>query len=113
MLRISILLCAALLITLISCTEDQVEPQDLCANTNYTYTMDVKAIMDTNCAKSGCHDGSTQLSNYGTYQGVYDDRVILRNGINVGIENLIGGRARLTDEEEDLLLCWIDAGAPE
>lgn len=113
-MRIPTILFLATICLLIACSEDQVQPkEDLCADTNYTYTMDVKAIMDTNCAKSGCHDGSTHLTNYGTYDGVYADRFLLRNGINVGIENLIGGRARLTDEEEDLILCWINTGAPE
>lgn len=98
----------------VGCAEDVVEPMgDDCTGTKYTYTTEIKMIMDTNCASSGCHNGENSLSDYSTYQGVYKDRSKLKNGITIGIEQVTGGRARLTSAEQQMLWCWINAGAPE
>jgi hypothetical protein len=46
-----------------SCTKDRT-PAPACAQTDSlnTYTNSVKAIMDVNCATSGCHDAITAFS---------------------------------------------------
>ena len=105
-----------LLIMLITnaCGDDELEPDMLsCDNTNYTYTNDIDPIMRGNCAASGCHDGVTSLSDYSTYQGVFDDRFVLKNGIERGLEQLTNGRAQLTQNEKDLIVCWVIDGAPQ
>ena len=86
---------------------------DPCENTSYTYTEDVKIIFDRNCASSSCHAGNNSLQDYSNYEGVYNDRFKLKSGIKQGLSQLIGGRASLTEEEEDIILCWIETGAPE
>ncbi|MEL6655397.1 MAG: hypothetical protein AAFY48_07390 [Bacteroidota bacterium] len=53
------------------------------------------------------------MSNYSIYQEIYDDRFLLKSGIEQGLEQVTGGRAQLTPAELDMVLCWIEDGAPE
>ncbi len=48
-----------------SCTKDKmpVPPDCIQADTLNTYTKSVKAILDNQCASSGCHDAATASSN--------------------------------------------------
>ncbi len=100
---------------LLSCGEEEMESPmvDECDNTNYTYTSDIKQIFDVNCATSGCHDGSNNLTDYSIYQGIFVDRFMIRNGINQGISTVLDGRADLREDEQEIILCWIRDGAPE
>src|SRR6188768_1275960 len=59
-------LCGVIL--LISCEKDE-DPVVDCTGLTPTYTADIKAILDSSCALSGCHNASSQqagidLSNY-------------------------------------------------
>ena len=109
----------ALLTVFLSCEKDEVIPEppvemgDFCKDTNYTYSTDIKPIMVSNCATSSCHDGSNSLPDYSTYAGVFDDKARIRNGIIIGLTQLTGGRAKLTKEEEETILCWIKDDAPK
>ncbi|MBO6516270.1 MAG: cytochrome c [Bacteroidia bacterium] len=81
-----------------------------------TYSEDVKKIMDTNCALSGCHDSNSKKSgrDYSTYEGVSADA---GNDAFMGsVQHLNGYSAmpkngdKLTEEQLKILSCWITNG---
>ena len=77
MQKISILLSFLLVIGLIiSCTKD-VAPEITCEGAA-SYDMNIKAIIDTNCAYEGCHNGG--LSAPGVYLDYEGVKVDLDNG---------------------------------
>ena len=106
---------------------EQAEPEICDTLTNVTYNGLVKPIMDESCAYSGCHDGANGIGpgDYNNYNGLepflidgsFEDRVILQKddevlGMppDVYIETQ---KADLTQEELDIIQCWINAGYPE
>lgn len=71
-----------------------------------SYTNTIKTIIDNNCIS--CHNG-TQSPDLRTYQG---------NSINgINIKNQVVSRAMplggtLTNDEINLISCWVDNGTP-
>lgn len=91
-----------------------------------TYDESIKVIIDAGCAYSGCHDGQRGIGNYSNYQGIQDiilsgsffERVVeIREDPVQGMPPArsvdFGGAPRLSDEEFELVLCWIENGYPE
>lgn len=91
-----------------------------------TYEASVRTIIDETCAYSGCHDGQNGVGNYTFYQGMeseindgdFFDRVVTDRDVPsltmpppYAVDE--GGEPRLTDEQFDLILCWIENGYPE
>ena len=112
------LITAGLLIftLIISCEGEKVapieSPVDPCINTDYAYGKNVKAIMDNNCATSGCHDGKSSLRDLSSYDAVYKSRYVIQKGIRAGLSTL-NANASLTRTEERIFLCWVENEAPE
>lgn len=93
-----------------------------------TYNGQVKAIIDSSCAYSGCHSGGDAgmfvpdgSKDYTTYAGLLDN---LNNGsftertldsLDMPPANFVpeGFPTELTQAELDILTCWIDNGFPE
>jgi hypothetical protein len=97
--------------------EEELYPQNpdnpqVCDTAGLSYNVKIAELLNTNCASSGCHDGSVSpnLSNY--------DRV--SNRLNQ-IENraLVRGdmppssRTPLSDCDKQQLQTWISNGGPE
>ena len=77
-----------------------------------TYTKDLKALIDLNCASASCHGGN-QSPNLTTYAGVI-------NSVNSGRfkKEVITNRSMpqgssLSAGDFDSFNCWLNAGAPE
>ena len=82
-----------------------------------TYAKYIKPIADQNCAISGCHDGSTGLPDYRTYEGFKDraqaGRVKIR-AIDVNPTPMPPDAAKaLTDQQKQLITCWLTNGYRE
>ncbi len=123
------LLSITLLLTETACTTDQLEempPLAFCDTLAVSYDLQVKAIIDTNCAFSGCHvSGTAAPGNYTSYSRMapfLTDRefrrfvIDLRNDPDLGMPpNWVTnpGPQDLTDEEFDIISCWVQAGYPE
>jgi len=109
-----------------SCSSDSLpEPAESnCGTLMPTYTTDIKDIIDQSCAFSGCHLDSAP-GQYDTYAGLlsilennkFRTRVILERA-----DGLVGmppdftpeGRPKdLTNEQIELIDCWLQAGFPE
>ena len=111
----------------IGCTADKVAaPQSSgnCPNPAPTYDSSIKEIIDRTCAYSGCHLDSAP-GRYDTYNnllsilegGKFKTRVIdLKDDPISGMppNNAPQGKAvDLTEEELNIIQCWLDANYPE
>ena len=118
MQKISVLLSFLLVIgILFSCTRDQA-PEITCEGVA-SYDMNIKAIIDTNCAYEGCHNnGFSAPGIYLSYEGLKTD---LDNGkfesrvINIQDmpPSYALGPTMLTQDELDLIICWMEEDYPE
>lgn len=123
-----LLVITTILIDLACVSDKLLEPElpKICATTTVSYNLQIKEIIDTYCAVVGCHrGGTTALGNYITYDKMkpflthneFKRFVIdLRNDPNLGMPpdwESNPGPKDLTQEDFDLLSCWIASGYPE
>lgn len=119
------LILLSLVLFQISCKDDEGGGSDIdCATRIVTYNSDIKAIVDRSCAYVGCHNRTAPTNSphdYTTYAGM---QIVLENGkLNERVlqkmdmpdrDSVPNGRPeRLTDEEKDLIECWLQDGYPE
>lgn len=74
-----------------------------------SYETQIKPILQTNCIKSGCHDGGNSLPNWSNLATVQS------NASNIKTKVLNGSMPKdgtLTQQQKDLIACWVDDGAP-
>lgn len=74
-----------------------------------SYETQIKPILQTNCIKSGCHDGGSSLPNWSNLATVQS------NASNIKTKVLNGSMPKdgtLTQQQKDLIACWVDDGAP-
>jgi hypothetical protein len=109
-----------------ACTNDALpEPTAAdCIGITPTYTNEILPIMEASCAYSGCHLDASP-GRFDSYAGLlpylednsFRQRVISeRADANRGMppDYAPSGRPKdLTDEELQLIECWLDAGFPE
>jgi hypothetical protein len=102
-----------------ACSKDDDPDPAECDGVTPTYTADVKAILDTNCAVSGCHNAVTQADgkNLSTYAGakVVSQLDEFLGAINheAGYVPMPNGGAKLSDATIKTLTCWVENGSPE
>lgn len=112
-----------------ACTTDKLpepEPPALCDTLQVSYNLQVKEIIDTNCATPGCHRAGTAApGNYTSFNSLepfltereFKRFVIdLRNDPDLGMPpnwETNPGPKDLTQEEFDIVSCWIEAEYPE
>jgi len=104
-----------LLLTLSACLFDKSEipPLSFCDSAAVTYSGTIKPIVDAHCAIPGCHQTGFQYGDYTTYAGL---KIKVDNGtfetqvlIN---QTMPSGGPPLPDSLQQLIRCWLDAGAP-
>ena len=81
--------------------------QEVVITTGTSYQNSVSTIIETNCAISGCHNGSVSpdLRNFSSIQSS-------ASRVKARTQNRSMPRGRtLTQEEIDLIACWVDDGA--
>lgn len=104
---------------LISCDKDESPDTVDCTGLTPTYTADIKQILDASCAKSGCHDAITiangfNLSTYATARPVSQgDRFLGAIQHKSGFMAMPQGSPKLSDNNIELLTCWVQNGSPE
>ena len=90
-----------------------------CTGTTPTYTQEIKAIMDLNCATSGCHDASSKKSGYdlSSYNGT--KAVAAKTAFLGSIQHKAGysdmpkGKSQLSSTDIDKIACWVQNNTPE
>jgi len=83
-----------------------------------SFEENIQALINTNCAYSGCHISGTGLPVLSNYEGVkaqvengrFEDRVLVRQNMPPGNAS---GPTELSEADLFLLQCWIDQGYPE
>lgn len=111
----------AFVIFIIACNTDLINHSvDAVCTKVPTYTKDAAAIIDNNCALSGCHGAS------GAKAGIHLDgytnasKEFLNNLENLasihhdkGVKSMPRGSAKLNDSLINVLDCWVKNGCPQ
>lgn len=75
-----------------------------------SYDQQVKEIIMTNCAISGCHNGDNGASrNWTVFENVQNKADRIKEFTQSGF--MPQGDGTLTQQEKDLIACWVDDGA--
>jgi hypothetical protein len=115
MIRVAVFICSMFFLS--SCyydVEEELYPGSNCQTIELpTYTNSIKAVIDANCATSGCHvDGGTGPANFTSYQGFVD---YLPGGFEARVIDArdMPPSIPLTPCDYQLFQIWITNGAPE
>jgi hypothetical protein len=87
----------------------QTEISGIEIKTNISFSNDIRTIIDTNCAVSGCHNG-TQSPNFTEDENIFQNASRIKNRTGSG-SMPPAGRPDLSDEEIESIACWVDDGA--
>lgn len=114
----ALLLMTGPFLFLFSCKKDDPNPVD-CTGLEPTYTDEIKQILDTSCALSGCHDAATNqsgvnLSTYATAQSIsLQDRFLGVIRHDDGFPAMPYNQPKLDEATIQLLTCWVQSGSPQ
>ena len=100
---------------MVACTSDKIDVIEAECPDIYTYNTNVRDIINVSCAVSSCHiPGGDGPSIYLSYQQMIPD---LENGtLETEIKNGTMPKdpiPNLTEDELNILICWLNAGHPE
>lgn len=103
-----------------SCASDKLPAPtlDACDSlglSNLTYDADLKTIIDTKCASPGCHVSGFNSGNFTNYAGMISrlENDQFRNRSVVMQDMPPNGSPALTEDERQMIDCWILSGFPE
>ncbi len=82
--------------------------RDLEVLSNISLMDDIQPIISTNCAISGCHDGS-QSPNLSTRDGIVSNSGRIQSRTSAGTMPPSGP---LPQGQIDAIICWVDSGSP-
>lgn len=115
----TLILSLAIFVSSCKDDEDNTGGGTTCDTTNVTYTNSIAAILNSNCASSGCHDAN---SNNGSLANYADAAAFAGQGRIVGAINHSPGfspmpypvgSSKLAACSIDKIEAWISAGTPE
>lgn len=107
-----------------ACTYDNLDEPEFCDTISATYDLNVKAIIDSSCAYAGCHLNNPAIGDFTSYSGILsrlengliEARVIIQKddpAIGMPPDYATNGPKDLTQEQLDIISCWLEAGHPE
>ncbi len=101
-----------------ACKKDEILTYD-CTGLTPTYTDDVKQIIDTKCATSGCHNATTKADGY-DFSSYAATIAHAGKDVFMGSMQHLGqyvampeNGAKLSDTQLQTISCWIENGTPE
>ncbi|MFM7235033.1 MAG: hypothetical protein ACKOZM_10630 [Flavobacteriales bacterium] len=97
----------ALILALATCKKENAKLSPVCDGSHPTYDGEIKSIIDSRCATSGCHPG------YSSYNGL---NAILQNGQfkrEVITNQSMPQNSALTQDQINKIQCWVNDGYPE
>ena len=77
--------------------------------TGITWENNVKAVFELQCSKSGCHVPGTGRIDFTNFENVMTYKQSIKTSV---INRSMPFEGRLTQNEIDLIVCWVDDGAP-
>ena len=83
--------------------------QTLDVTSGVSFATSVSPIIETKCAVSGCHNG-TQAPDLRTFSSIHANAANIKTLTANGSMPMNG---TLTQEQKDLIACWVDDGAPQ
>ena len=107
------------LVSFYACSDDMDDmpggmmEEDECDGTSYTYTNAIKSIVDSNCALSGCHDGSNERPDFTTYDGISANAGGAASRTAAGVMPPAASGISLTEDQILMIKCWAESGAPQ
>jgi len=124
------LLLVFIVFCVFSCTRDSFEPVEIDCTEEISYDNMVKAIINSSCSYSGCHDGAGGIGpgDYTVYNGRLladlDSGSFERRVINQKDDPFVGMppnnevyassvKDDLTEDELEIITCWLQSGYPE
>lgn len=99
---------------LISCTKDKLELVEFACIDEITYSNEVRPIIQNTCAYSGCHDGSGAApGDFTSFDGIapfltpdrFENRSLILRDMP---PNYASGPRSLTDDEIEMMNCWVE-----
>ena len=105
-------LATGLVLLVIACSknDDKEETVD-CATVNTSFATSVNPLIQTNCAKSDCHNAGS-LNGPGaltTYAQINTNKAKIRQAVASGF---MPRDQTFSAQQKAIITCWIDAGAP-
>lgn len=92
--------------------EDLVEMTEGQCATTVSFQSEINTIINTSCAIPGCHNGDNGASrNWTIFSNVEDNAQALRARTTARTMPPPGSGVTITDEEIDLIACWVQQGA--
>lgn len=93
-------------ISVIDSTNCQGSSSAVIASSGPSFKNDIQSVITSNCATSGCHNGS-RSPNLSSYSGISSNGSSIIGAIN---NNMPPG-GRLTQQQITLITCWVKSGA--
>jgi hypothetical protein len=78
-------------------------------NTGVSFSSDIESILQTNCNLSGCHGSGTGSRDYTNFANVQSKAVQIKT--RTGNKSMPIGGLTLSQQQIDLIACWVDDGA--
>lgn len=94
------------------CTSEDIERDECIENPNVSFQNEIKPILETNCIKSGCHNGDNgadlNWSVFANVQAKAQQIKIRTTNKTMPLDLVPDG---LPDEQIKLIACWVNQGA--
>jgi hypothetical protein len=124
-MQIKIIVATAFtVISVYACTKNSTNldyaSQANCTNITATYIVDVKPIINTKCATSGCHNASSakegiNLSDYANASSQFksNNKNLISIHHGSGVEAMPKNGSKLSDIDINKLDCWVKNSCPQ
>ncbi len=114
---LSLVVLCALCSVFTSCAEHNIPVEHQClSNETISFSSDVEEIVISNCAVSGCHDGTNGAErNWLIFSNFQSHASEVRHRITLPIDHPehMPRLGSLTADEIQTIICWVDQGAKE
>ena len=108
----SLLICfVALMLFMVGCKDKKLTPS--CNGDTPTYDNGISAIINAECNATTCHGTGSSQAEFTTYAGM---ALAISNGNlekKVLVDQTMPKNDFLTQDQIDLIQCWVDNGYPE
>jgi len=91
--------------------EEELFGVTVCDPQTTTYSGVVQPIIASNCAISGCHDGSNTLPDWSDFSNVQSNAALIKQRTSNRTMPPSNANVTLTAAEIEQIACWVDSGA--